>query len=184
MASTHEWEVSADGKTATETGEAVNEQEYNNGALAQGAASAAIEAGEQAKSVEYFSQLYVGFWDCSEWQMRMDKRTFHPHPVINEYEVDENFNWWSTGFSLRLKGCRTDSSATEMSAFPSCQRSLLPKIDGLTKYQFSFLADSIPDPHAIFYIDGGKYVCEKITATFHEWGKSQLMKGSFFKVVE
>jgi len=58
-------------------------------------------------------------------------------------------------------------------------------IDSKKKYNFSFLSDEIPDPRAVFYIDGSKYVCEKLTATFHEsTGKSQLIKGSFFKILE
>jgi len=52
------------------------------------------------------------------------------------------------------------------------------------KYTFSFLSDSIPDPRAVFFIEGSKYICEKITATFHEdTGKSQLLKGVFYKVI-
>ena len=58
-------------------------------------------------------------------------------------------------------------------------------IDNKKKYTFSFLSDSIPDPRALFYIEGSKYVCEKITATFHEGtGKSQLLKISCFRVLE
>ena len=58
-------------------------------------------------------------------------------------------------------------------------------IDSKKKYNFSFLSDEIPDPRAVFYIDGGKYVCEKLTATFHEsTGKSQLIKGVFYKILE
>ena len=56
-------------------------------------------------------------------------------------------------------------------------------IDNRKKYNFSFLSDTIPDPHAIFYIEGSRYICEKITATFHEdSGKSQLLKGVFYKL--
>ena len=45
------------------------------------------------------------------------------------------------------------------------------------KYTFSFLADRIPNPRAIFHIDGFRYICEKITATFTEYGMSRKMKG-------
>ena len=57
-------------------------------------------------------------------------------------------------------------------------------IDNKKKYTFSFLSDVIPNPRALFYIEGSRYVCEKITATFHEGtGKSQLLKGVFYKVI-
>jgi hypothetical protein len=46
------------------------------------------------------------------------------------------------------------------------------------------LSDEIPDARALFYIEGRKYVCEKITATFHEGsGRSQLLKGVFYRVI-
>jgi hypothetical protein len=57
-------------------------------------------------------------------------------------------------------------------------------IDSKKKYTFSFLADVIPDPRAVFFIEGSRYVCEKITATFQEsTGKSQLLKGVFYRII-
>jgi hypothetical protein len=62
---------------------------------------------------------------------------------------------------------------------------MLKLIDSKKKYNFSFLSDDIPDPRAVFYVDGSKYVCEKLTATFHEsTGKSQLIKGTFYRILE
>ena len=57
-------------------------------------------------------------------------------------------------------------------------------IDGKKKYNFSFLSKTIPDPRALFYIRGGKYVCQKITATFNENGMSELLKGVFYRIDE
>ena len=58
-------------------------------------------------------------------------------------------------------------------------------VDLKKKYTFSFLAEEIPDPRALFYIEGQRYVCEKITATFHEeTGKSQLLKFQGYRVEE
>jgi hypothetical protein len=65
------------------------------------------------------------------------------------------------------------------------QSGLVKNIDTKKKYNFSFLSDEIPDPRSTFNIDGAKYICEKITATFHEGtGKSQLLKISCFRVLE
>ena len=36
---------------------------------------------------------------------------------------------------------------------------------------------------AIFHIDGFRYICEKITATFTEYGMSRKMKGVFYRVM-
>ena len=42
----------------------------------------------------------------------------------------------------------------------------------------------IPAPQAMFYIEGSRYICEKITATFHEsTGKSQLLRGVFYRII-
>lgn len=56
----------------------------------------------------------------------------------------------------------------------------LPQVNARQKFKFSWLADEIPNPRAIFYIRGKRYVCEKITATFTENGMSQLLKGEFY----
>ena len=52
------------------------------------------------------------------------------------------------------------------------------------KFNFSFIADSIPNVRAVFYIGGHRYLCEKITATFTEDGMSQLLKGVFYEITE
>ena len=81
---------------------------------------------------------------------------------------------FTTGvFSLRLKKTIANSL-----------RSVMYKIDGKKKFHFSFLSDTIPNPRALFYIRGQRYICEKVTATFLESGKSQLLKGVFYRVLD
>jgi hypothetical protein len=58
------------------------------------------------------------------------------------------------------------------------------KIDPTKKYTFKFLADDIPNVRSVFIIFGKRYVCEKITATFTENGMSQLLKGTFYPVLD
>lgn len=58
------------------------------------------------------------------------------------------------------------------------------RIDRTRKVTFKFLADNIPDPRALFYILGRRYICEKITATFTEDGMSQLLKGEFWPLLD
>lgn len=57
-------------------------------------------------------------------------------------------------------------------------------IDRNRKVTFKFLSDHIPDPRALFYIHGRRYICEKITATFTEDGMSQLLKGEFWPLLD
>ncbi len=52
------------------------------------------------------------------------------------------------------------------------------------KATFKFLSDTIPSPRSLFIIRGKRYVCEKLTATFTSQGMSQLVKGSFYPVLE
>ena len=57
-------------------------------------------------------------------------------------------------------------------------------IDRTRKVTFKFLADDIPDPRAMFFVHGRRYICEKITATFTEGGMSQLLKGEFWPLLD
>ena len=141
--------------------------DYNAGDLAHGKASLEISKGEKDKGQEYFSCIYVGFWDGST-------ATGHkqPHPIIDKVEIFDDFSWQTSGHTLRLNEGLYNS-----------MRSVMHKIDGKQKFHFSFLSDTIPNPRALFYIRGQRYICEKITATFHESGKSQLLKGIFYRVL-
>lgn len=47
----------------------------------------------------------------------------------------------------------------------------------------SWLANELPDVRSIFHIEGKRYLCEKITATFTENGMSQLLKGEFHPLI-
>ncbi len=85
--------------------------------------------------------------------------------------ITDDFNSITTPYSMRLKE-------------PIDGERYTYDIDNKKKFTFSFLSDVIPNPRALFYIEGSRYVCEKITATFHEGtGKSQLLKGVFYKVI-
>jgi len=114
----------------------------------------------------------VGFWDG------LDRHPGKvPYPIVDSVEVTDDFREITTPYSLRInKKEEVDANGQPMN--------YVYRIDSKKKYNFSFLFDEIPDPRAVFYIDGGKYVCEKITATFHEGtGKSQLLKGVFYKII-
>ena len=63
------------------------------------------------------------------------------------------------------------------------QRTTYTEVDQKKKYSFSFLAEQIPNVRSLFYIEGKKYLCCKITVTFSEDGMSHLLKGEFYKVV-
>ncbi|MBQ8466542.1 MAG: hypothetical protein IJ546_02470 [Prevotella sp.] len=146
----------------------MDETDYNDGALAQGYTAKAIAKGEIDKSDAYFDCIYMGYWDQTIRQFG-----YLPHPTIDTIEAKAPFNFNYAPYSMRLKD------------IDIAQSGLVKNIDPKKKYKFSFMADEIPDPRAIFFIEGRKYVCEKITATFHEdTGKSQLLTGDFYLVEE
>jgi hypothetical protein len=145
--------------------------DYDAGDLAQGDASYNIAKGEKDKTEGYFDVIYVGFWDGNT----ADFMPYQPHPIIDTVEVTTDFTLASrtNQYSLRLNADMMTGA-----------RSVMKKIDGTKKYHFSFLSSSIPSPRATFYIHGARYICEKITATFHECGMSQLLKGIFYRVAD
>lgn len=134
------------------SGSYMDETDYNDGAPAQSRAGLAIERGEQDKSEDYFDCIYVAFWDGNIWAPG-----HQPCPIIDSVMTDNDFNAIRTSYSLRLD--RPNEAI---------DRGMLRHIDGKKKYNFSFLADEIPDVRAVFHIKGGRYLCEKITATFTE----------------
>lgn len=174
MGDSSSWRKTESGGTSSWGGEQStyrghDDVDYDAGALAQGAASYAISMGEKKKSEDYFSVIYVGFWDGTTLLA-----PYQPHPLIDTIDIRSDFTMFTTGvFSLRLKKTIANSL-----------RSVMYKIDGKKKFHFSFLSDTIPNPRALFYIRGQRYICEKVTATFLESGKSQLLKGVFYRVLD
>ena len=157
------------GSGASEGGHAEeNLIDYNSGVLAQSEVGRALESGEKRQAEEYFSCIYVGFWDGNP--KRVGKL---PHPIVDSVMTYNDFTAATSDFSLRL------SKRTEQ-----INRDILYKIDGKKKYNFSFLAKEIPDVNARFFIKGNWYVAEKITATFSENGMSELLKGVFYRLVD
>lgn len=145
----------------------VDETDYDSGALAQPQSVRTIEKGEIEKGDAYFDCLYMAFHDIYDRQYH-----YLLHPYTDKLTRERGFEFSTAPYSMRLEelGLRQSDGVLN--------------IDPMKKYNFSFLMNEIPDPRAIFFIEGGKYICEKITATFHEkTGRSQLLKGVFYKVI-
>ena len=91
--------------------------------------------------------------------------------IVDKVETFDDFTKYTCSYSMRLEA-------------PKGLEKYTYDIDNKKKYTFSFLSDVIPDPRAVFFIEGSRYVCEKITATFQEsTGKSQLLKGVFYRII-
>ena len=111
------------------------------------------------------------------WNGTIPEPGRQPYPYVDNVIVtDEWKSVVNPSTFMRLTGRGTESAATFTAN--------LPKIQADKKFKFSWLADKIPNPRAIFHIRGRRYLCEKITATFTEKGMSQLLKGEFYPIAD
>ena len=127
-----------------------------------------LTAGEQTKKAEYYDRIYVGWWDGA---LSSDGKL--PHPFVEDVEIADDWtNFRNVHFSLRINNQLLN------------RRRVVHAINPKVKKTFKFIADTIPNPRAVFFIKGKKYLCEKITATFTEQGMSQLLKGVFYPIAD
>ena len=128
----------------------------------------ALAGGEKGKKAEYYDRIYVGWWDGTQ-----TPNGKLPHPYVEDIEIAEDWsNFLNIHFSLRINHTTLN------------RRRTVHSINTRQKTTFKFLSDNIPNPRAVFFIKGKKYLCEKMTATFTENGMSQLIKGVFYPIVE
>lgn len=127
-----------------------------------------LAAGERNKKAEYYDRIYIGWWDGAQ-----SPNGKLPHPYVEDIEIAEDWsNFNNIHFSLRINHTTLN------------RRRTVHAINSRQKSTFKFLSDTIPNPRAVFFIRGKKYLCEKLTATFTEHGMSQLIKGVFYQIVE
>lgn len=126
-----------------------------------------IEAGEPGEKSEYYSKLYVAFADGDYYFDIM------PLPYVEDVIVSRFWTGYEKSpYSMRLNNAQKNKER------------IVYNIDPKKKYNFKFLAKSIPDPRAPFIIRGKRYICEKLTATITEDGMSEMIKGAFYPVQE
>lgn len=129
----------------------------------------ALEAGEEKEKAEYYDRIYIAWYNGAQ-----NPKGKLPRPYVEDILISDDWTYYThLHFSLRLSD-RTGEN----------RRSILHQIEPKQKTTFKFLADTIPDPKAVFYIQGKKYLCEKLTATITEHGISQLIKGDFYLITE
>ena len=148
-----------------------DDTDYDSGELAQSKVGRAIAKGEQDKADAYFDNIYMAYWDG--YMLFQGKQ---PCPIIDSIMVSNDFTWVEAPYSLRLNH-----------PTPEVNRAAMYEIDGKKKYNFSFLlgeSEDIPDTRNIFHIKGSRYLCEKLTMRFTEKGRSQMIKGVFYRLVD
>jgi len=125
-----------------------------------------LENGEKEKAVEYYSKIHVAFWDGA-----VEANGKNPHPYTDSVIVRHDGTIFRPHYSLRIN---RNNGMLRFSTH---------SIDTKQKYSFSFLSEEIPNVRSVFHINGKRYICEKLTATFAESGRSQLIKGEFWRIV-
>ncbi len=146
-----------------------------------------VSNGEQDKSGAVFDKLFVAFWwgDYTKCKPRL------PHPWTDTFDMTYSYAvpavltdtskltiTWGVIYSGRQLSLRINNRAYGQGV----QRTTYTEVDQKKKYSFSFLSDEIPNVRSLFHIDGKRYLCAKLTATFTEDGMSHLLKGDFYKV--
>lgn len=146
--------------------------DYDQAAISQPGPASSISRGLGEKTSSYYDEIYVAFWN--NYIVEPGKT---PYPIIDGAMVSQDWqDHHMSGFSMRLTGNSVN--------FDTHLQSQLPQINARQKFKFSWLGSEIPNPRAIFFIRGKRYLCEKITATFSEHGMSQLLKGEFYPLLD
>lgn len=146
--------------------------DYDRAAIRQPGPASSISHGRGEKASSYYDEIYVAFWN--NYIVEPGKT---PYPIIDGAMVSQDWqDHHMSGFSMRLTGNSVN--------FDTPLQSQLPQINARQKFKFSWLGSEIPNPRAIFFIRGKRYLCEKITATFSEHGMSQLLKGEFYPLLD
>ena len=149
-----------DEEESSTSGTRPDDSEDTESKIYQPLAMQRLQNGEQTEKSEYFDRIYLAFWDGVNRNVGK-----LPCPNIDHFVVREDWSHYIANGTLRLQG------------------SVKFKINPKQKFNFSFISDSIPNARSVFFINGRKYLCEKITATFTENGMSQLLKGSFYLII-
>lgn len=152
-------------------------------------AFSSVSDGKKESSGAVFDKLFVAFW----WGDYLRNKPQLPHPWTDTFDMTFSYVAptvltdnsqltiiWGVIYSGRNYSLRINNNAYGQSS----ERSTYIEVDQKKKYSFSFLADEIPNVRSLFYIEGKKYLCEKITATFTEAGMSQLLKMTCYMVKE
>ena len=116
----------------------------------------------------YFDTIYIGLVHepLSDFCFYTDQ--WGPAPDINI---------WLTKFDKTQAGAlRLKENGNSFSK----KYNIEPKV----KYEFSFIADDMPDVNAVFLIFGKKYVCRQLTVTISGSGISKLIKGEFYRITD
>lgn len=133
-----------------------------------------IKSGEEKGKAEYYNNIFIGFWDgrTTAFPFPNGNGLFLPRPYVENVNIDTSWNYTVSNFSMRLNDGSVNSRFYGID------------IDVERKYNFKFISEAIPDAKSIFVIQGKRYLCESLTFSFNDSGRSKLIKGVFWAVKE
>lgn len=123
-----------------------------------------LEKGESDKA-EYFDRIYLGF------RYRDTADPFFPNSTCAPPD-----------FKIQLSTISALENRGMMRLSKGKYGKDISKINSKVMFEFSFFASRMPDINATFFINGRKFVCRRLTATFSDSGISEIMKGQFYPV--
>ena len=143
---------------------------YQNYTLLKPYCQEQLDDGVENAIPEYYDKLLVGFWNPAT----MLKRGTIPYPFVDNTVFYEDMTYKNIDerFSLSLDGGILKSLTAHY------------EVDPKTTYQFKFLTDELLDPQRVYIIHGKRYLCKKLTYQFKVTGRSQLVKGEFYRLIE
>lgn len=124
---------------------------------------------------EYYDRIYLGFFYPWHDSVNLGREGFRiaynncalplPDivPCLQQLPVPDSL-------PFRLYNTRKNKSDFELD----------PKV----LYEFSFAMDEMPDIYNIFIIKGKRYICRKLSVSFSEKGKSEIIRGEFYRIKE
>lgn len=145
--------------------------------LSQTIAARVLINGKQEECVSLYDKLFVGFWDGKNGHSYAAPETAPTAFVCNYAPYAYMLNKpWPLSYMLE--------PMCDLLRLTSPRFAPMHHIDCRQKYTISFLSNTVPDPQAVFNINGRRYLCEKISVSVSEKGLSQLMKGVFYMIDE
>lgn len=87
-----------------------------------------LQNGERTEKAEYFEKIYLAFWNGTNYNVGL-----LPRPNIDYFVLREDWTAYNALGTLRLHS------------------NIKYKIDPKKKYQFSFIADDIPNVRSVFF---------------------------------
>lgn len=122
-----------------------------------------INSGDNGRH-EYYDKLYLGYWTGGlDWMNLI--------PVTSNVHIYSDFGVYVTQHKSMRLNIDLDRGVSR-----------LLSIDERRLYKFSFLSDSLPDPRAVYLIQGKRYICKRLQAVFSASGMSRLIKGEFYRL--